>query len=77
MHRAGFRATEILNALAALYQGQSPGSLGGIIAPSERKLWPIHLKPYLQASNQAADGLTLLDAGPESQEVCLASTDDT
>lgn len=68
-HHAGSRATEILNALAALYRGQRPESLSSMIAPSERHFWPKHLKPYLEAANQGVDSSSFSDAGPDSQEV--------
>lgn len=64
----GSRATEILNALAALYRGQCPESLSSMIAPSERHFWPKHLKPYLEAANQGVDSSSFSDAGPDSQE---------
>ncbi len=72
-HHAGFRATEILNALAAHYRGQSAEPLSSLVAPSERNLWPTHLKPHLEAANPGVDSLSFSDAGPESQEVYLAN----
>ena len=63
---------QILNALAALYRGQSPEFLSSIIAPSERKLWPTDLRPYLEAVNEGTGSLKFSDQGPESQEVCPA-----
>lgn len=63
---------EILNALAALYRGQPLESLSSMVASSERKLWPIHLKPHLEATNLAADSPSFADTRPEDQEVCPA-----
>lgn len=71
-HAVGFRATEILNVLAALYRGRSLESVSSRVALTERNLWPTHLKPHLQAANSTAGKLSLSDAGPESQEVCCS-----
>lgn len=70
MLHAGFRAMEILNALALLYQGQSRQSVSRIAAHTERNLWPTHLRPHLEAVSQTSDNQSFSDDRPESQEVC-------
>lgn len=62
---------QILNALAALYRGQSADSVSSLVASSERRLWPIDLKPHLEAASQETGSLSHSDAGPDSQEVCM------